>query len=375
MCNIFMLSPGIIPPFDKFQNCVWNNPHGYGVILRANDRLEVKKGFDPKGTDPEEIYRILTDNIDIERYVHVRWATDGTKNLDNTHPFPVYSSNKRDVYFMHNGVLGEYRPPAANSVLYEDDELRDASDSRRFAEQRLTPLLLKMKGANGSADIEDPTFQDVVEKFWQLGSKGLLIASDLKPYQINKKNWTDFTYMEKVQAKDDNTGKTVEAEVQRSFPSANNDYWAKLTRGPVFEEQEAKARAAREAEAAKNVVQGHRFGPQREVKTLTSETFRSRYEIPPSRLKNMAGLADLLDDHNVAVLSALSAGEIEQLIKEEPGNAVVLFMIMSSSLQQFYDDMKEAKDDVEQAQKTIVGLKTQLAEKEEKNGSKDKKAA
>src|SRR5690606_28430826 len=122
------------------------------------------------GNDPEEIYDLLKDNEDLERFLHLRWMTEGDITEENCQPFCAYSSNKREVYFMHNGTLYDYRPKTSrvsyiNGVKTEDIG-ETASDSKKFNDEFLAPFLLRFKGEHGPADATDPFAKMIIAKYW-----------------------------------------------------------------------------------------------------------------------------------------------------------------------------------------------------------------
>ena len=356
MCDIMWMKRGIVPPYEKFRNCVWNNPHGWGLVMRDNKRLEMRKDFKPEGTDPDELYKIISDNADVERFLHVRWATDGEKNLDNTQPFPVYSSGNRDIFFMHNGVLHEWKPPMPHAASYADDELRDASDSRRFAEMKLTDLLVHLKGANGAADLEDPIVQEILSKYWSTSSRGILIGSDVAPFLFNKNGWKEITFTEDGVLEDGSMG-----PVEKKFMSSNDDYFDRLSRGPEFERRQAAERAQREKEAARtsafNRLPANSSSDNQEVEKLTSQTFQSRYQLKAGPLASLVNLGDIYDDNNVTVLSSLSTVEVEELMKEEPDAGIFLILFMGAMLRTYYENTMEAEKALESTQKAISRIK------------------
>lgn len=252
MCKIIHLQPGITPTFEMIQMATWNNPHGYGLILKDKEAKKlqlIKSGKDSitNGNDPKEVYDLLREHDDLERFLHLRWKTEGDISEDNIQPFPVYHSKARDVFFMHNGTLYDYRPPSPtvsylNGVRQETKSERSGwSDTRVFAEDFLSPLLARFKGEDGPADINDPVFQKLLNKFWGHAqhNRGILISSDQEPYYINRPNWTE--------KKLDN-GQT--------FMASNDSYFTSLTRGFEFDrrekekkEQEARFQAAEAAKA------------------------------------------------------------------------------------------------------------------------------
>lgn len=352
MCVIMVCKKGIVPPYDKFRNAVWNNPHGWGLVMKDNNRLEIKRGFDEKGTDPDDLYRIMCDNDDVERALHVRWATEGAKDLDNTHPFPVFSSNSRDIYFMHNGTLSGYRPPVG---ITQDDDLYGASDSKRFAELKLGPLLLHLRGQAGNADYSDPLVKEVLSKFWDSTSKGLLISNNLENLYFNPSAWSNIKYEEEVTI----TGEDgpMKDTITKEWISSNNEYYHTLSRGFVYDER----KKAEEAERARTTVSMH--GPagrpnSSDIKRLSCESFRSRHLIPSGRLAQLIDTTNLHSADNINVLSALSIPEIENLCDDEPRASAMLLVLMSSMIRNYFEDAEDAKADLENCQNVLISEKT-----------------
>ena len=228
MCVIFAIGAGATVNKTQLFNAVYNNWHGYGLILKdTNGHLQVLRGFDENGTDPEVVWKLLEDNKDIERYLHVRHSTKGAEDESNVQPFPVYSSNSRDVFFMHNGTL--YSFGSNNST--------GKSDTLEFCEKILTPSLLRWNGTNGKGDYTDEEFYRLImEKHWNQTSMGLLVSNDL-PYVRIGSQWSQYKHPDE----------TSEGEV---FVS-NTSYFDKVQRGPRFLKLEELRREREAAEKSK----------------------------------------------------------------------------------------------------------------------------
>lgn len=285
MCVIIILAPGASINKDHFFNAVHNNWNGYGVVLKdANNHLQVIKKCDPKGNDPEEIWKIVEDNKDIERYVHVRFSTKGSTDDDNTQPFQVYDSASRKIWFMHNGTL-----PSFGSYNKEGK-----SDTNEFCEKILAPALLRWSGEAGKADYTDPQFHPlIIDKQWSGMSRGLFISSDLPYVRIGNSGmsgWQEYKHKDETSSGD--------------VWISNNDYFEKLTRGPLFQtlEDERKAKEAKEREERVNSQRPFQEGyysksgtnsgtPNTEIKEWDGNANRSE--------KVMQALSDILDTWDV----------------------------------------------------------------------------
>lgn len=320
MCNIVVLKAGVSIPMAKFENMVWNNPHGFGLILKDKKagRLDIIRRCHEKGNDPQEIYELLQDNIDMERYLHVRWRTDGPINMENTHPFTSYYSDKRQVYFMHNGVLNDFKPKSksvthVNGVRVEEPG-EEVSDSKKFNDEFLSQFLLRLQGEHGSADITDPFFKMVTHKYWSQASRGILICNDLDPVLINEKDWK----------KMDLGG--------GEFLSSNDSYFNTLSRGYVYEER----KKAKEKEDAAN--KRSRFPQGDEVRRGYNGgiiTDLADITLKPKEFISSA-LSDTFEDYNIwteegmASLSQISELDMQEFVKKSPEQAVSLLIVLTS---------------------------------------------
>jgi len=226
MCVIFHFTPGSTFNKGQFFNAVHNNWHGYGLILvdGNNHMAPVIKGFDENGTDPEVLWKLIEENKDIDRYLHIRHSTKGASDETNVQPFPVYNSTNRDVFFMHNGTLSTFGGSYQNST--------GKSDTLDFCEKILQPALLRWAGENGKGDYTgDEFWRLVVEKQWQSGSTGLFVSNDLPPKRIGG-GWSEYKHPDE----------SSEGVIWVS----NTSYFEKVSRGPMFQklEDERKAREA-----------------------------------------------------------------------------------------------------------------------------------
>ena len=321
MCNIVALKAGVSIPYPKFENMVNNNPHGFGLILKdaKNHKLEVIRRCPEKGNDPKEIYDLLEDNKDIERFLHVRWRTDGPVNLENTHPFPSYISDKRQVWFMHNGILHDFKPKTKcttyeNGIKTEIPGEDDTSDSKKFNEEFLAPYLLRHVGENGPGDITDPLFQKVVTKFWGIGdSKGLLISNDQPCFFINKKSWKELDF---------GKGK---------FWSSNDTYFDTLTRGPAFEAKKKKEEEA--SRKARFQSQSNEGGALTDLKNVNLKP----KAVLTEDLSRIFEDYDIWTEKGMASLNNLTEHEFRHLVEKAPEEAVNLLLTLTG----YYSDLFE----------------------------------
>lgn len=208
MCVILTLPAGINIDDDKLDCAIANNWHGYGIVLKDErmKRLEVRRNYNAEGgANPEEVARILRENDDIIRYVHLRHTTAGENGIENCHPFPVYNSNAREVYMMHNGTIYDYKPSHGD----------DRSDTRKFAEEFVSDLLLHFEGDMGKGDYNYPIIKKIIEKQVGASNKILFISNDLDPLYCN--DWV-----------------TIRNKDGSEFKASNNEYFTSIKRGPRY---------------------------------------------------------------------------------------------------------------------------------------------
>ncbi|PZQ46785.1 MAG: hypothetical protein DI556_19340 [Rhodovulum sulfidophilum] len=245
MCVIITLAPGASINKDQLFNAVYNNWHGFGLLLKdGNNRLELIKEFDPDGTNPERVWKLLEDNKDCYRYLHVRHSTKGATDETNVQPFEIYNSSSRQVYFMHNGTLTGF----GGTTSYGQTP-SGKSDTAEFCEKILAPALLRWSGENGKADYNDELFVKlVVEKQWTYSSTGLFVSNDMEMRRIGN-GWSQYKHPDE----------SSEGEVWTS----NTSYYDRVQRGPMFQKIEAAKRAAEQA--AKEAAQQEAAKDKKEV--------------------------------------------------------------------------------------------------------------
>lgn len=320
MCAILELESGYTPPYWAISNVCANNPHGYGIVIKRKGKLEVIRECPEGGNDPEVIYRILKDNEDAYRVLHVRWKTKGDISLENTQPFTVYDDGKRKVVFMHNGTLTGYGSTTYNYGVHQQNKGPEDSDSKEFADKVLIEYLPVMKGEKGVADITNPKIQALIDKYWSTGSRGILICNNLDSYYLNKNGWELINTTETIDGK----------EVRGSFFASNNDYFEKVKRGPLFEKMEVE-RKKREAEEAKSSTGST---TSKVATPPTSPGFFRRHGIT-EEASDLLDDFDMYDAEGYIALANMTYAEMITLVKKSPdGDVASLFMYLTDFLAQ-----------------------------------------
>ena len=153
-----VIPPGVTPDRDKLENSALNNPHGFGfaIAVPSENRIIVEKSMNPD----ESINRFLAQRaIYQDGYAmwHARYATHGSRTLENCHPFAVGHDDR--TYLGHNGIL---------SIEIPDKD--DRSDTKVFAEELLPRL-------GGVTALDDDYIWDMLQEYTS-GSKVCVITVD-----------------------------------------------------------------------------------------------------------------------------------------------------------------------------------------------------
>jgi len=340
VCVIIHLSPNATMNKEHFYNAVYNNWHGYGVILKdGNGKLQVIKKFDPEGNNPDDIWKIIKDNEDIERFVHVRHCTKGAADEDNTQPFELFASDTRNVWFMHNGTLHNFGNFTANS---------GKSDTIDFCEKVLEPSLGSWVGPNGIGDYTDPVYQAlVVDKSWNNSSKGLFVSNNLEPQRIGL-GWSEYKH-----------GTDTQGQIWVS----NTEYFDRCQRGPMFQkrELERKAKEAEEKEKQKGqevAVTVSKF-PESPVKQWVGDNNKS-FAVTKA-VNDIINTFDLYDPKTVAKLKLVAYDEWVAIIEEQDDFSIAAVLeIFAEHIANLTVVNKALSLKKEKAEKKIEQLATQL---------------
>jgi len=163
MCMLCVIPPNVIPSRDKLENSALNNPDGFGfaIVIPQENRIHVERTMNAD----ESINRFLELRGKYpEGYAtwHARYATHGTVDVENCHPFMVGSSH---TYLAHNGII---------PVLIEENKDK-RSDTRIFAED----ILARLGGAHA---LDNPQILNLLEDFTS-GSKVVVLTLDPRAEQ------------------------------------------------------------------------------------------------------------------------------------------------------------------------------------------------
>ena len=149
MCIIIQRDPGFVIPRDKFDNCVINNPDGWGLsVPDGKGMLSTIRSVDGE-TNGDEVYSLLHDEFkDDKVLLHLRYTTAGETNLRNAHPFPILEEEVDgvDLRMAHNGTIHKYKHAMTSDLSWE-------SDTRNFVRTFVRPLFKRMVAGVGPNEL------------------------------------------------------------------------------------------------------------------------------------------------------------------------------------------------------------------------------
>jgi hypothetical protein len=122
MCLLILKPADKEVPFNHLRNGAMQNPHGSGVAIATGSSLVIQKS---PSWDADNIQKVLDQYKGHAAIIHFRFATHGSKNYMNTHPF--WLNDKWCA--AHNGVIHDIRCH------------KDESDTRAFLRTHVNPLL------------------------------------------------------------------------------------------------------------------------------------------------------------------------------------------------------------------------------------------
>lgn len=353
MCKIIQLRPGEMVWKDKLMNACFNNWHSYGLVTKIDGKLDIKRVVPKNGEiSGEEVYKQLLEDIKYERILHVRHNTAGATDLRNTHPFDVYYDAKtgRQVVFMHNGTLYEYKSRVENDkgVLVEDET--GASDTRNFTDEILIPYVQADFGT-GPADIHNPAFKRLLQKFWSTPSsnRGILISSDQPSLFLG--DWKESSYF-------DYTGKK---NPFTTIKVSNTDYFDTVSRGPEFERRRFREEEERKSKEASK-PEKRSFQHLGDVQIESTAGFAKRRVNAgklSGSLKNIINDYDIWTRDGLAALGYATDKEIEELYSDKD-SCVFLMSYIFEEFAKVCDELETTEKDKEKATKMIASLIGQL---------------
>lgn len=313
MCAIIYLKSGQMPPLEMLSNAVYNNWHSYGLVVRKNKKLQVTKKVPETEVDPAEVFKLLQDNIESERFLHLRHNTAGATSEENAHPMTVYKGKNRQVEFMHNGTMHLYKSrKTVNGVTSDDDD--GPSDTRNFADRVLIPYLSAFDAGNGKGDISSGLFQELVKRFWPTSdNRGVLISSDQPPLFID--TWHE-----------------VGPEGSK-FKASNNLYFDKVTRGPEYTRRSLREEAQKKSKSPTGTtniaaLKDYKIGEKHDFFSLSSN------------LCNITSDWDVYDRPGAVALGYATREELDELYKDEKNCKIIMDWVFTDYAH-LYEEFQE----------------------------------
>lgn len=383
MCNILFLKAGQMPlERSEFDNMCRNNWHSYGLVTIVDGRMDVKRVVPESGEiDPNEVWDLLVKDRKFDRYLHVRHTTAGTTSVENCHPFDVFYQERsgsvpRQVVFMHNGTLYEYKSKKLDdrNILVDDDT--GPSDTQNYVNRVLIPYISAIDFGDGKGDIASPHLEVLLKKFWPATSnRGLLISNDQKPLILG--DW-----------------KKMKASDGSDILSSNDDYFRTLVRGPYKERLDEEDRKKKESSfrnSSGTSTGGNSSKFNNETRTFDFNNGITPYTVFDFTKDRKHGLyelttsfANVIDDWNVwdrgtAVnLGFATQTELKALYASGEKNTVLLMDWIFSDYKQLYDEFNEIDEKHKKATDRIATIQAELNDLRKlakEAGLYDKKAA
>lgn len=122
-----------------------SNPDGGGFAYIKDGEIVIEKGFMTAKKFIKAFFRARHQNQDSMFLAHLRWASKGVVNEENTHPFII---NDGEFAMIHNGTI------------YNVDTEKDQSDTSAFAEN----ILSKLPANFISEKVYDSLIEDYIGK-------------------------------------------------------------------------------------------------------------------------------------------------------------------------------------------------------------------
>lgn len=343
MCVIMVLPSNVMVPWEMFQNATWNNEDGYGILIKDKNRFQLFKECPEEGNDPDKIYKILEEHKGLERYVHLRHKTEGGINIENTQPFCTYKSNKREVWFMHNGTLYEMKSNVnakTTNLSTVSLEGQDLSDSNIFNQKILRPMFARINGDLGKGDIQDPFVQSIIQRYWSTNSRGILISSDQEPFLLERSSWSKLV--------------TPEGEILAS----NNDYFESVRRGREYDRRKKKEDEERAKASSFRTVPARIVG--KNITSLECSRFNQVHDLS-EKIVNILEEVDLYSEEGLIDLANLTYNEFKAFAENIDAEDMAGFLIhISDAYKTLFDKLEKAESKKVLGEKKIEALVVEI---------------
>ena len=179
MCLI--IAPGkegqpALLPRDVFDYAYPKNNDGFGAMWVEDGRVQ---HFKTLGLSADAVYGKMEEYTELHPDVifHMRLKTHGKIIPGLAHPFRILNKSRhgKDLFFMHNGILGGY----GNNLSYGQ------SDTTAFKDKVLIPLLTRDPDA-----LDDPEVWNMINRETS-GSRLIFLDSEGKKYITSPSSWNN----------------------------------------------------------------------------------------------------------------------------------------------------------------------------------------
>jgi len=145
VCQLIVKPKNSVLP-ENLVRYAWNaNNDGAGIAIKHNNKVEIIKGL----FKLKHLLTALEEHKDKDLLVHLRYATHGEKNVDNTHPFIL-----GDSAIGHNGVLSKFLPMPHDK----------RSDTRILVDDYLNKALEQTKDRKAYKFLSNPAIKFLIQE-------------------------------------------------------------------------------------------------------------------------------------------------------------------------------------------------------------------
>lgn len=128
MCELFGLSGkkkvNIGRELKEFYSHAPKNPDGWGLFLH-NDGGDLFEKEEKRADRSTRLKELITDDIGAKDAIaHIRLATVGYDEIENTHPFKGYDLSANEWIFAHNGTI--FESDHLSKYVYEQEGQTDS---------------------------------------------------------------------------------------------------------------------------------------------------------------------------------------------------------------------------------------------------------
>lgn len=238
---------------------------------------------------------------------------------------------------MHNGTLSEFKEPRVWNGNVQEFNANEASDSNRFNEKVVSPMMLRVKG-----NINDDFSKEVIQKYWgTYNNRGILISKTGGHVLINKTSWSELPIAEEEGVK---------------ILCSNDDYFDITKRGPAFEakkkaeelarqeaalkEREVPSRASRRFPRAESYGTHGGVEPQsttslgrpdrKSLLDITSEYFEAQYQLGPE-FQGLLLDKNSLTDEEIELFALMTPKEAKDFITNFPEDSTALLLLFTKA--------------------------------------------